>query len=74
MGDDLYYAARGYCAQFDSMAVFGRLLPVTIRTPSALDRPLLGGSRHSSKEFICSVRPSLNDCYRLTAALQLFTN
>ncbi len=47
MGDDLYYAARGYCAQFDSMAVFGRLLPVTIRTPSALDRPLLGGSSHS---------------------------
>ncbi len=74
MGDDLYYAARGYCAQFDSMAVFGRLLPVTIRTPSALDRPLLGESRHSSKEFICSVRPYLNDRYRLEAAGQFTEN
>ncbi len=33
-------------------------------------RPLVGESRHSSKEFICSVRPSLNDRFRLRAALQ----
>ncbi len=47
----------------------GRFLPVAILSP---DRQLLGESRHSSKEFICSVRPSLNDCFRLLAALQLF--
>ncbi len=27
-------------------------------------------SRHSSKEFICSVRPSLNDRFRLQAAVR----
>jgi len=31
---------------------------------------LIGESRHSSKEFICSVRPSLNDRFRLQAAVQ----
>ncbi len=46
----------------------GRKLPIEILAP---ERPLIGESRHSSKEFICSVRPSLNDCYRLLAALQL---
>ncbi len=35
------------------------------------DWPLLGGSRHSSKEFICSVRPSLNDRFRLGADGQI---
>jgi hypothetical protein len=35
-----------------------RFLPVAILLS---DRQLLGESRHSSKQFICSVRPSLND-------------
>ncbi len=52
------------------MSAMGRFLPVAILAP---ERPLLGESRHSSKEFICSVRPSLNDRYRLKAALQLTT-
>ncbi len=47
----------------------GRFLPVATLLS---DRPLVGESRHSSKEFICSVRPSLNDRFRLLAALQLF--
>ncbi len=42
----------------------GRFLPVATLLS---DRQLLGESRHSSKEFICSVRPSLNDRYRLEA-------
>ncbi len=50
------------------MAAVGRFLPFNILSD---DWPLLGESRHSSKEFICSVRPSLNDRFRLTAALQL---
>ena len=50
------------------MSAMGRLLPVTIVSP---DRPLLGESSHSSKEFICSVRPSLNDRYRLEAGLPM---
>ncbi len=49
----------------------GRFLPVGILSP---DRPLLGESRHSSKEFICSVRPSSNDRSRLGAAGQHFRN
>ncbi len=53
------------------MSAIGRLLPVTIGIPSTLDRLLLGESRHSSKEFICSVRPSLNDRFRLEAASHL---
>ncbi len=31
------------------MSANGRLLPVTIRIPSTLDRPLLGDSGHSEK-------------------------
>ena len=46
----------------------GRFLPIGI---FSLDRPQLGESRHSSKEFICSVRPSLNDRSRLGAAGQI---
>ncbi len=46
------------------MSALGRFLPVAILSP---DRQLLGESRHSSKEFICSVRPSLNDRFRLEA-------
>ncbi len=34
-------------------------------------RPLVGESRHSSKEFICSVRRSFNDRFRLGAAGQI---
>ncbi len=52
------------------MSGLGRFLPVANLSP---DRQLLGESRHSSKEFICSVRSSLNDCFRLEAALQLTT-
>ncbi len=50
------------------MTEAGHFLPIAILSP---DRPLLGESRHSSKEFICSVRPSLNDRYRLGAAGQI---
>ncbi len=46
----------------------GRFQPVGILTA---DGPLLGESRHSSKEFICSVRPSLNGRSRLGAAGQI---
>ncbi len=35
------------------------------------ERPLSAKSRPSSKEFICSVRPSLNDRFRLEADVQL---
>ncbi len=49
-----------------SRSAWGRFLPVATLLS---DRQLLGESRHSSKEFICSVRPSLNDRYRLRAAL-----
>ena len=47
------------------MTASGRFLPVVTLLS---DWPLLGESRHSSKEFICSVRPSLNDRSRLGAA------
>ncbi len=50
------------------MTGLGRFPPVSILT---FDRLLLGESRHSSKEFICSVRPSLNDRFRLGAAGQI---
>ncbi len=50
------------------MSALGRFLPVAILSP---ELPLLGESRHSSKEFICSVRPSLNDRFRLGAAGQI---
>ncbi len=49
-------------------SAMGRFLPFNIL---ADDWPLLGESRHSSKEFICSVRPSLNDRFRLGAAAQI---
>ncbi len=42
----------------------GRSLPVATLLS---DRPLIGESSHSSKAFICSVRPPLNDRYRLGA-------
>ncbi len=38
--------------------------------PDIRERLLTAKSRPSSKEFICSVRPSLNDRYRLRAAGQ----
>ena len=47
------------------MSAMGRFLPVATLLS---ERQLLGESRHSSKEFICSVRPSLNDRFRLEAA------
>ena len=47
-----------------STSALGRFLPVTILSA---DRLVIGESRHSSKEFICSVRPSLNDRFRLEA-------
>ncbi len=50
----------------------GRLPSVTTPVVPISERQLVGESRHSSKEFICSVRPSLNDRFRLLAALQLF--
>ncbi len=50
------------------LPALSRFLPVEILTA---DGPLLGESRHSSKEYICSVRPSLNDRFRLTAAGQV---
>ncbi len=56
-----------------STSTFGRLLPFTNATFWFGERPLVGESRHSSTEFICSVRPSLNDRSRLEAALQLTT-
>ncbi len=52
------------------MSASGRLLPVTEMISSIGEGPLLGESRHSSKEFICSVRPSLNDRFRLLADLR----
>ncbi len=52
------------------MTAQGRFLPVAILSP---ERPLIGGSRHSSKEFICSVRPSLNGRFRLGADGQALT-
>ncbi len=54
-------------SESDFLHGLGRFLPVATLLS---DRPLLGESRHSSKEFICSVRPSLNDRSRLRAALQ----
>ncbi len=51
------------------MSASGRQPPIIILSR---DRPLLGESGHSSKELICSVRPRLNDRFRLLAALQLF--
>ena len=50
------------------MSAEGRFLPVATLLS---DRQLLGESRHSSKEFICSVRSSLNDRFRLGAAGQI---
>ncbi len=38
------------------------------------EQPLVGESRHSSKEFICSVRPSLNDRFRLEADVRVTEN
>jgi len=42
------------------MTAIGRFQSIKNRSPNERDGPLLGESRHSSKEFICSVRPSLN--------------
>ncbi len=50
------------------MALVGRFLPVAILSS---DRLVIGESRHSSKEFIYSVRPSLNDRFRLEADRRL---
>ncbi len=44
------------------MSALGRFLPVATLLS---DRQLLGESRHSSMELICSDRPSLNDRFRL---------
>ena len=55
----------------DDSSAHGRLLHFTNATFWFGERPLVGESRHSSKEFICSVRPSLNDRFRLGAAGQI---
>ncbi len=51
------------------MSTLGRFLPVATLLS---DWQLLGESRPPSKDFICSVRPFLNDRFRLLAALHLF--
>ncbi len=50
------------------MSGLRRFLPVATLLS---DRLVIGESRHSSKEFICSVRPSLSDRFRLGAVGQI---
>jgi len=52
------------------MSPFGQLLPIAETISRTVEGRLIGESRHSSKEFICSVRPSLNDRFRLQAAVR----
>ncbi len=53
------------------MTAVGRLPSVTTLVAPISEGQLIGESRHSSKEFICSVRPSLNDRFRLETAGQV---
>ncbi len=53
------------------MTGIGRLSSVTTPVAPIPEGQLIGESRHSSKEFICSVRPFLNDRFLLQAASHL---